>query len=126
MRNIFKIIADKDPIQLEVGRPVLDMAIRIGSYIKNNFDESDFFTIGHTREHVVTHFLEILQEAHERMKPEDDRVLLSFKRDMSGHYDSDHYHMLKRVLWYGSNFGDDIPELEPYHDQIWDVYHGCF
>lgn len=121
-----RIIADEDPIQLEIGRAVLDMAIKISSYINNNFDESDFFTIGHTRDHVVTHFLKILQETYGQMMPEDDKVLLSFKRDMSGHYDSDHYHMLERVLWYGSNFGDDIPELEPYHDQMSDVYHACF
>lgn len=126
MKIIFKIIENEDPIQLEVGRDVLDMAIRITSYIKNNFDESDFFTIGNTRDHVVAQFLEILQEAHKRIKLEDDKVLLSLKRDMSGDFDSDLYHMLKRVLWYGSNFGDDIPELELYHNQMWDIYHACF
>ena len=126
MNDTFKIIIDGNPIQLEVGRGVLDMAIRITSYINNNFDESDFFTIGHTRNHVVAHFLEILQEAKVRMMLKDDKVLLSFKRDMLGNFDSDHYHMFKRVLWFGSNFGDDIPELEAYHDQMWDIYHACF
>ena len=121
-----KILSDEDVIQLEVGRAVLDNAIRIAIYINNNFDESDFFTIGNTRHHVVNHFLEILQNEYERMKLEDDQVLLSFKRDMSGSYDSDHYHMLERILWYGSNFGDDIPELEPFHDDMWDIYHACF
>ena len=120
-----KYFSDKDPIRLEVGRAVLDHAVRIATYLNNNFDESDFFTIGNTRHHVVASFLAILQNA-QRMKREGDKVLLSFERDMSGSYDSDHYHMLERVLWYGSNFGDDIPELEPFHDDMWDIYHACF
>jgi hypothetical protein len=122
----FKINSDKDSIHLELGRGVLDNAIRIATYIKNNFDASDFFTIGNTRYHVLTHFLETLQNAHGRMKPEAFKVLLSLKRDMSGNFDNDQYHILERVLWYGSNFGDDIPELEPFHDDMWDIYHACF
>ena len=111
-----KILADEDPIQLEVGRPVLDMAIRITSYINTNFDESDFFTIGNTSHNAVNQFLELLKEGQGGMKLEQDNISLKIYQ----------YDMLESVLWYGSNFGDDIPELEPHHDQIWDIYHGCF
>jgi len=122
----FRIIVDENPIQLEVGRNVLDMTIRISSYIHNNFEASDFFTIGHTRQYVVTQFLEVLQEAMSITRVEDDKVLLSLKRDLLGNYDRDQYHMLERVLWYGCNFGDDIPELEPYHDEIFEIYDAYF
>lgn len=118
MRNIFKIIADEDPVQLEVGRDVLDMAIRIASYINSNFDASDFFTIGNTSHEGVARFLETLQETHGRIMSAHDKVSLILRRN--------EYHMLETVLWYGSNFGDDIPELELYHNQMWDIYHVCF
>ncbi|KXI26710.1 hypothetical protein [Paraglaciecola hydrolytica] len=125
MKHVFKIIIDGNPIQLALGRNVLDILIIISRYIHENNVASDFFTIGNTRDHAVAEFLEILQEAKSRMKPEDDNVVLSLKREFDT-YDGDQYNILERVLWYGSNFGDDISDLEPLHDDIWDVYHACF
>ncbi len=118
MKNTLKIINDGNPTQLEVGRDVLDVTIRISSYINDNFTASDFFTIGNTSHDEVVMFLEILEEAQGRMKLEDDKITISLKRYQ--------YSMFESVLWYGSNFGDDIPELEPFHDDIWDIYHACF
>ena len=120
MKYIFRITAEGNPIQLIIGRDVLDIAVRISNYINSNFVASDFFTLGNTCHEAVTQFLEVLQTA------QDDKVNLSFKRNQSDNFDRDQFNMLERVLWYGSNFGDDIPELEPFHDDIYSIYEDCF
>ncbi len=113
MKYIFKIVAEGNPTQLEMSREVLGLAIRISSYINDNFMASDFFTIGNVSQEDVSKFLGSLKEAQDAIDSVDDPLSLSI--------DEEQYHIFGRVFWYGRNFGDDIEELEAVHDDIWDV-----
>ncbi|PZX55569.1 hypothetical protein [Algoriphagus chordae] len=126
MKYIFRVIEEGNPTQLEIGQDVLDVLIKISSYINTDFVASDFFTLGNTSHHALTQFLELLQDAQGQMKLENNKVLLTLKRDRFDKFDRDQYHLLKNVLWYGSNFGDDIPELESLHDDIYNMYGEIF
>jgi len=113
MKNMFKIVAQGDPTHVEMSPDVLDMALKISTYIDNNFDESDFFTLGNVGHEDFSKFRSSIEEAQSGISDESDTVSLSF--------DTEQYRLFDTVMWYGSNFGDDITELEPLHDDICDV-----
>jgi len=113
MKSIFKIIFDGNPKQLEISKNVLNIAIRIAGYINNNPGASDFFAITNIKEEAFAKLLGTLKASYEAMELEDSILLLSL--------DEEDYYILDRVFWYGRNFGDDIPELEALHDDMWEV-----
>jgi len=110
---MFKVVAQGDPTHVEMSPDVLDMAAQISTYIDNNFIESDFFTLGNVRHEDFSKFRSSIEEAQIDASDESDTVSLSL--------DKEQYRLFDAVMWYGSNFGDDIAELEPLHDDICDV-----
>ena len=113
MQNMFKVVADGNPKQVEMTQDVLDMAIAITSYISNNFMESDFFTLGSTDEDNINRFLDVLKDAKARASEDGSMISIDL--------DEQNSHLCEQILWYGRNFGDDIPELESLHDSICDI-----
>ncbi|WP_417517722.1 hypothetical protein [Marinobacter sp.] len=113
MKNIFKIVAQGNPINLEMGPDALDIVLKITAYIDNNFMESDFFTLGNVVHEDFSSVRRYIQNAKNSTTNEDDTVSLSL--------DLEQYRLFNNIIWYGVNFGDDIPELESLHDDICDI-----
>ncbi len=111
---MFKVVADGNPKQVEMTQDVLDMAIAISNYIQKNPMESDFFCICPSIDE--QEFADTLT-ALKRLKEEVVRG-----NDVSYVFlDNDQYNTLDRILGYGRNFADDIPELESLHDSICEI-----
>jgi hypothetical protein len=113
MQNMFKVVADGNPQEVEMSPNVLDMAIAIAKHIQKNPMESDFFAITNIKEENFEKLLQTLENSHEAFKGDEGVLSISL--------DKEDYDIFDRVFWYGRNFGDDIPELEELHDNMWDV-----
>lgn len=110
---MFKIVVGGNPTELEMSRDVLDMAVKISGYIDKNFVKSDFFTLGNVGHEAFSKFRSSIEEAQSSTSVEGDTISLSLV--------SEEYRLFDTVMWYGSNFGDDIAELELLHNDICDV-----
>jgi len=113
MKSMFKVVAQGDPMHIEMSPDVLNMAAKISSYIDNNFVESDFFTIGNIAHEGFSKFRNFIEEVQSSASVKNNTISLSFVTEQ--------YRLFDTVMWYGSNFGDDIAELESLHDDICDV-----
>ncbi len=115
MNYKIRIVSEGNPIELEMNGCVLDLVLRIFVYINNNPLESDFFCIVSTR-HTEADFQSLftaLKSARNSLGGEDDMASLRLDREQN--------YIFERVLWYGRNFGDDIEELETFHDDFYYV-----
>lgn len=99
MKNMFKIVADGNPTQLEMSRDVLDLAVQVTSHINDNFESSDFFAIRHTEQEEISMFLSFLNEAQNAMQPEDDMVSLALNPEQYRHFEN--------VFIHAHNFMDE-------------------
>ncbi len=113
MKNMFRVVSQGDPTHVEMSPDVLHVAVRISDYIDNNFVKSDFFTLGNVGYEDFSKFRNSIEKAHNSISPEEAMVSLSL--------DSEDFRLFDTLMWYGCNFGDDIAELEPFHDDICDV-----
>ncbi len=111
MKTMFKAATESNLTQLEMSQDVLDLALRITNYIHSNFLESDFFTLGNAEQEDLDRFYETLKDA--KNNSEGDLVSIEMECEQ--------FRIFEKIFWYGANFGDDVPELEDYHDEIWDA-----
>lgn len=96
MKEKFIIIFNENPSRVEVNKNVLDLAIRVTNYINDNFDASDYFTIGNESHEKVFKFLIFLKENHGLLQTEVDLLPINI--------DTVHFSMLENIFIYASNF----------------------
>ena len=114
MKNMFKIMAEGNPTELEMSRDVLDMALRLAEFTDKNYERADFFTVGRTRHSDFKNFLQTLQETNNRLQGDDDTISI--------HLDKEHFRIFQNVFTVARMFFDDMPEFdEQTYDEIYDM-----
>jgi hypothetical protein len=107
---MFKVETQKDSVQLEMNPEELNLAVRIASYIDENFDASDFFTIGNTSHEGLKVLANILKNKQKNLQQDCTKLSLSL--------DKERYRIFKQVFMHGRSFLDDTEEFEAEHDEI--------
>lgn len=111
---MIKVIENNNPIKLEISKDTLHLTTAIATYIENNPMESDFFCMCPSiEENIFAEALGVLRQAGNRMNMHDMTALIYLNKEQ--------YCVLEAIFWFWRNFGDDMPELEALHDDIWNV-----
>ena len=105
--------------QYEVGRETLNLSVRVGMYIQNNFEASDIFTLGNTTEDRFRASVKLIEVKYSERKRE---ILMLEKEEIR---------FLEMLFNHANNFMDEVEEfancidaIELLADELYQLLYG--